>query len=49
MLSGVMMFEFMGWPEAGKLIDSGIEATIGQKRVTQDLERLMAGATKLKT
>jgi isocitrate dehydrogenase len=49
MLSGVMMFDFMGWPEAGKLIESGIEATIGQKRVTYDLERLMEGATKLKT
>ena len=49
MLSGVMMFDFMGWPEAGKLIEHGIEATIGQKRVTYDLERLMQGATKLKT
>jgi isocitrate dehydrogenase len=48
-LSGVMMFDFMGWPEAGRLIEAGIERTIGQKRVTYDLERLMEGATKLKT
>ena len=49
MLSGVMMFEFMGWSEVGKLIEQGIERTVGQKRVTYDLERLMEGATKLST
>jgi isocitrate dehydrogenase len=49
MLSGVMMFDFMGWPEVGKLIETAIERTIGQKRVTYDLERMMEGATKLKT
>jgi isocitrate dehydrogenase len=49
MLSGVMMFDFMGWPEVGRLIEKGIERTIGQKRVTYDLERLMEGATKVKT
>jgi isocitrate dehydrogenase len=49
MLSGVMMFDFMGWPEAGRLIEAGIERTIGQKRVTYDLERLMPGAIKLST
>jgi isocitrate dehydrogenase len=49
MLSGVMMFDFMGWPEVARLIETGIEGAIGQKRVTYDLERLMEGATKLKT
>jgi isocitrate dehydrogenase len=49
MLSGVMMFDFMGWQEVGRLIETAIERTIGQKRVTYDLERLMEGATKLKT
>src|ERR1700686_1910478 len=49
MLSGVMMFDFMGWNEVGKLIETGIERTIGQKRVTYDLERMMEGATKLGT
>jgi isocitrate dehydrogenase len=49
MLSGAMMFEFLGWREAGLLIEEGIALTIRQKRVTYDLERLMPGATKLGT
>ncbi|HMD32041.1 MAG TPA: NADP-dependent isocitrate dehydrogenase [Candidatus Acidoferrales bacterium] len=49
MLSGAMMFEFMGWEEAARLIETGIERTIQQKRVTYDLERLMEGSTKLST
>jgi len=48
-LSGVMMFEHMGWKEAGQLIVNGIVKTIAQKRVTYDLERQMKGATKVKT
>jgi isocitrate dehydrogenase len=49
MLSGAMMFDFIGWPEAGRLIEEGIARTIAQKRVTYDLERLMPGATKVGT
>jgi isocitrate dehydrogenase len=49
MLSGAMMFEFLGWKEAGTLIEDGIARTIQQKRVTYDLERLMPGATKVGT
>ncbi len=49
MLSGAMMFDFLGWKEAAKLIEDGIAKTIQQKRVTYDLERLMPGATKLGT
>ena len=49
MLSGVMMFDFMGWKEAARLIEDAIEHTITQKRVTYDLERLMEGAKKLRT
>ncbi|HXM96573.1 MAG TPA: NADP-dependent isocitrate dehydrogenase [Candidatus Dormibacteraeota bacterium] len=49
LLSGAMMFEFLGWKEAAKLIEDGIARTIQQKRVTYDLERLMPGATKLGT
>ncbi|HUL14687.1 MAG TPA: NADP-dependent isocitrate dehydrogenase [Terriglobales bacterium] len=49
MLSGAMMFEFLGWNEAAKLIEDGIARTIQQKRVTYDLERLMTGATKVGT
>ena len=49
MLSGAMMFDFLGWGEAARLIEDGIARTIQQKRVTYDLERLMEGAKKLKT
>jgi isocitrate dehydrogenase len=49
MLSGVMMFEHMGWQEVADLITNGIVKTIDQKRVTYDLERQMEGATKVKT
>ncbi|MEP7337428.1 MAG: isocitrate dehydrogenase (NADP(+)) [Acidobacteriota bacterium] len=48
-LSGVMMFEHMGWQEVADLITNGIVKTIDQKRVTYDLERQMEGATKVKT
>lgn len=47
-LSGVLMFRFMGWTEAADAIEKAIETTIGQKRVTYDLERTMTGATLLK-
>jgi isocitrate dehydrogenase len=49
MLSGAMMFDFMGWKESSQLIEDGIARTIQQKKVTYDLERLMPGATKLST
>jgi isocitrate dehydrogenase len=48
-LSGEMMFRYLGWPEAAELIVSSLSKTIGQKRVTYDLERLLPGATLLKT
>jgi len=48
-LSGAMMFEFMGWREVSALIERGRTNTISQQRVTYDLHRLMDGATKLKT
>ena len=47
-LSGEMMFRYLGWNEAADLIIKGLEASIGQKRVTYDFERLMPGATLLK-
>lgn len=47
-LSGVMMFEYMGWTEAAQLIVKGLEAAIQSKKVTYDFERLMNGATLLK-
>jgi isocitrate dehydrogenase len=48
-LSGVMMFDFMGWHEAARLIEGSMEQTILQKKVTYDFERMLEGATKVKT
>jgi isocitrate dehydrogenase len=47
-LSGEMMFRYMGWTEAADLIVQGMETTISNKTVTYDFERLMDGATLLK-
>jgi isocitrate dehydrogenase len=48
-LSGVMMFRYLGWGSAADLIEKGLEQTILQKQVTYDLARQMEGATELKT
>ncbi len=48
-LSGVMLLRWLGWTEAADAIVEAIERTIGEKRVTYDLERQMKGATLLKT
>ncbi len=48
-LSGVMMFRYLGWGEAADLVETGLEKTIAQKKVTYDLARQMEGATELKT
>lgn len=48
-LSGVMMFDFLGWSEAARLIEKSLGAAILQKTVTYDFERQMQGATKVKT
>ena len=48
-LSGVMMLRHMGWYESADAVERGIAKTIGQKKVTYDLERQMQGATKVKT
>lgn len=47
-LSGVIMLRYLGWNEAADLIEKGIEASIMQKQVTYDFERLMDDATLLK-
>ena len=49
LLSGVMMFHTLGWHEAADAIEQALARTIAQKRVTYDLERMMPGATRLKT
>lgn len=48
-LSGVMMFDHIGWREVGQSIIAALTRTIQQKRVTYDLHRQMEGAAKLKT
>ena len=48
-LSGVMMFEYMGWTEAATLIVRGVENAIKSRRVTYDLARQMPGATEVST
>jgi isocitrate dehydrogenase len=48
-LSGVMMFEYMGWNEVSNLIVRGLENAIKSKRVTYDLARQMPGATEVST
>jgi isocitrate dehydrogenase len=48
-LSGEMMFRYLGWNEAADRIIAGLERTIVQKRVTYDFARLMSGATEIKT
>lgn len=48
-LSGCMMFEYMGWNMVSDMIKSAIEATIMRKHVTIDFYNLMSGATLLKT
>jgi isocitrate dehydrogenase len=48
-LSGEMMFRYMGWDEAADRIVTGLEGAIAAKTVTYDFERLMEGATKVKT
>jgi isocitrate dehydrogenase len=48
-LSGVMMFRYLGWNEAASLVECGLERTIQQRKVTYDLARQMVGAKELKT
>jgi isocitrate dehydrogenase len=48
LLSGVLMFEHLGWTDAANDIVKALEATIADKIVTYDLARLMDGATEVK-
>jgi isocitrate dehydrogenase len=47
-LSGEMMFRYLGWDEAADLIVKGLNGAISSKRVTYDFARLMTGATEIK-
>ena len=48
-LSGVMMFEYLGWNEAAALVVRGLENALKSKRVTYDLARQMPGSTEVST
>ena len=48
LLSGVLMFEHLGWQDAADDITAAIEATVGAGIVTYDFARLMDGATEVK-
>jgi len=48
-LSGVMMFEYISWKKAGRLIENALKKTIKSKIVTYDFARQMKGATEVKT
>lgn len=47
-LSGAMMFDYLGWSEVGEKIKKALENTISKKIVTYDLARQMRGARKVK-
>ena len=48
-LSGALMFQYLGWDKAAEIIYTGLEKTILEKKVTYDFHRLMDDATLLKT
>ena len=48
-LSGELMFRYMGWPEAADLVIASLEKAIDDKQVTYDLARMIPGSTELKT
>lgn len=48
-LSGVMMFDFMGWDKVSSIIENAMKKTIKSKVVTYDFARLMTGAKEVKT
>jgi isocitrate dehydrogenase len=49
LFSGVMMLHYMGWREAGDIIEAAYSKTLAQKTVTYDFARQMDGATQVKT
>ena len=49
LFSGVMMFDYIGWPEVGRTITAAYERTIARKVVTYDFARQTQGATEVST
>jgi isocitrate dehydrogenase len=47
-LSGEMMFRYLGWTEVADLIIKGLNGAIGSKRVTYDFARMMDGGQEIK-
>jgi len=47
-LSGAMMFKYLGWDEAAHIIQKALERTVREKVVTYDLARQMSGASQVK-
>jgi isocitrate dehydrogenase len=48
-LSGRIMFEYLGWKDAGQLVRDAVEETISSGTVTYDLHRQIEGGTKVAT
>jgi isocitrate dehydrogenase len=48
-LSGALMFDYLGWPEAARRVEEAVARTIGERFVTYDFARLMEGATQAST
>lgn len=49
LFSGCMMFDYIGWPEVGHLIEAAFEKVVGDKVVTYDFARLLDGSSKVST
>jgi len=49
MLAGVMMLEYLGWPDAGERLRNAVRAVVASKVVTYDLARQMPGARSVGT
>ena len=49
LFSGVMMFDYIGWPEVGRTITAAYEKTVADKVVTYDFARQTEGATEVPT
>jgi len=48
-LSGALLFDHLGWPEAARLVETGVARTIEQRFVTYDFARTMDGAVQAST
>ena len=49
LLSGSMLLDYLGWQEAGRLVEQAIEAALPAKKVTADFAHSMPGAKEVST